>query len=72
MVVAQADEVLMQGQKTGDMVSDPVLPAAYLPKKISPTGKRAKLKGQFADVEADVFRRMFKLQETSVDRKSVV
>ena len=62
MVVAQADEVLMQCQQTGDVVSDPVLPAAYLPKKISSTRKRAKLKGQFRNIEADVFRSVLELQ----------
>ena len=36
-VVAQANEVLMQGQQTGNVVSDPILTAAYLPKKVSTT-----------------------------------
>ena len=56
-------KLLMQGQQSGDVVSHPVLSAAYLPKKISPARQGAKLKGKFSRMfSTDVFLRVLELR----------
>ena len=64
----QTDKMFMQSQQAGDMVAHPILTAADFPKEISPPGKRLKLEGKLASIEADIFSRMFELQEASVVR----
>jgi len=64
----QTNKMFMQSQQAGNVVSDPILSATNFPKEISPPGKRLKLEGKLASIEADIFSRVFELQEASVVR----
>ena len=64
--LGQTNEVFMKSQQACDVVSEPVLTAADLPKEIRATRKRAELKGELSNVQTNVLRSMFKLEQTRI------